>query len=232
MNEPVLRDPVGYIFDLDGTLLDSMGFLSDIACDVLKSIYGLDDLVARQAYQATSGRPFDDQIHLIQPGDPRNHSAVSLFNEMKHNHYFESKFFDDVLPTLTVLKKRGAVLFVSSNNDHDIVLKKMAELAIEFEVLLGMKPGFLKGRAHFELIRSKNLCQSYVFIGDSMHDLKMARENDIPFFARVGTFQETDFSSQKDLFGFSKSIEPLLSLNPPTEVTRSPSPQSQPRAVL
>src|SRR5688572_17094982 len=55
--------------DLDGTLIDTMPILADLATDVLAEVFGMRRDLARDMYLATSGLPFIRQLDFICPGD-------------------------------------------------------------------------------------------------------------------------------------------------------------------
>ena len=65
--------------DLDGTLIDSMPTLADLATEVMESTHGTPRILARELYLATCGLPFVKQLEEIYPGDPRNAGASDLF---------------------------------------------------------------------------------------------------------------------------------------------------------
>src|SRR3954470_12157239 len=69
--------------DLDGTLIDSMPTLADLATEVMESVYGTPRMLARELYLATCGLPFVKQLEEIYPGDPRNEGASDLFEGRK-----------------------------------------------------------------------------------------------------------------------------------------------------
>src|SRR5690606_23981620 len=57
--------------DFDGTVADSMGFLTDLAVELLVDELGLDREPALARYRATSGADFRSQLGELAPGDPR-----------------------------------------------------------------------------------------------------------------------------------------------------------------
>src|ERR1700742_4647011 len=67
-----LPAPRAVLFDLDGTLIDTMQVFADVAADVMVRHHALDRTAARTAYLATSGIPFFQQLEKIVPGDASN----------------------------------------------------------------------------------------------------------------------------------------------------------------
>ena len=185
---------VVFVFDWDGTLVDSMGGFAEIASKVIARHYGQSPSWGRERYLETSGLPFPLQLEKIFPGDARNRQATDDYDRLKMESYGKAPFFPDVRPALALLKEKGYGLAVSSNNDAALLDQKLGSLVSLFDCVAGFEPGFLKGKAHFDWIRRKLARPNLVFIGDSLHDARMAREAGIPFFARIGTFSEEDFS--------------------------------------
>src|SRR6202022_4039927 len=58
-------------FDFDGTVADSMGFLTDLAVGLLVDELGFERADASRQYLATSGSAFGTQLDEIAPGRPR-----------------------------------------------------------------------------------------------------------------------------------------------------------------
>src|SRR5436190_1421711 len=69
--------------DLDGTLIDTMPILADLATVVMNEIYAMPAPLARELYLATCGLPFIQQLEKIFPGDERNAGASDLFEGRK-----------------------------------------------------------------------------------------------------------------------------------------------------
>src|SRR3569623_2689104 len=74
----VVSLPKGLLCDLDGTLIDSMPTLADLAVDVLAEVYGPPSALAREFYLATCGLPFIRQLESVFPGDARSQGASGL----------------------------------------------------------------------------------------------------------------------------------------------------------
>ncbi len=199
------------VFDVDGTLVDSMTHFGEIASEVIHLHYGKTKLWGGQAYRDTSGLPFPFQLEKLFPGDSRNVVAAKEFQTSKESSYHEAPFYSDMEETLVALKKRGYWIATSSNNEQDLVLKKFARRTSLFDLILGFRPNFSKGADHFQTIAKLFgvTPSDMLFVGDSLHDAKMAHENNISFVGKLGTFQRSDFVAQ----GFtSVAIEHLSEL--------------------
>src|ERR1019366_10709923 len=64
--------PKVLLCDLDGTLIDTMPILADLATEVMVGMYGVPRTLAREFYLATCGLPFIAQLEDIFPGDARH----------------------------------------------------------------------------------------------------------------------------------------------------------------
>ncbi len=190
------------MFDLDGTLVNSMGCFADLAATIMSQEYGFSFEKAREAYCQTSGLPFPYQLEKIFPHHPKNEGSAIRFAADKISIYDSCPFFSDVLPAMILLKSKGFDVVVSSNNDQDIVDQKLKQLPFWFDLALGYKPGFLKGLQHLKVVqRVYGVKSQPIFVGDSLHDAVMAQELKLPFIARTGTFTADDFKKQNIAFG-------------------------------
>ena len=76
------------MFDLDGTLFDTMGAHADLAADVMAKHLGLSKKSARNKYLATAGVPFPKQLELIFP------NAKSAQRNACEQEYVERKMIE------------------------------------------------------------------------------------------------------------------------------------------
>src|ERR1051325_5694866 len=71
--------PKVLLCDLDGTLIDSMPTLADLATEVIEARYGTPRILARELYLATCGLPFVKQLEEMFPDDARNPEGSAAF---------------------------------------------------------------------------------------------------------------------------------------------------------
>jgi phosphoglycolate phosphatase len=183
------------IFDFDGTIVDSMNAFADIAQVVLNKFFGTPIGEARQQYFATSGLPFFQQVELLHPGDPKNKAAADEYEGAKEKNYLSHRLFDDVRPALEQLSKLGIKTVVSSNNFQELVDKLVVKLNLKFDMVLGFRDGFAKGRDHFEHARRAfgAKLDEMAFVGDSLKDVDRGLDYGIEFIGKSGTFTAEDF---------------------------------------
>lgn len=204
-----------YLFDFDGTLVDTMGGFADIAGEVIHEHHpemSFDE--ARRRYLETSGVPFFQQLEIIFPGHPKNPESARIFEETKKEGFFRQHFSDDVRYTITELRRRGFIVGVCSNNFQELIDRFVAREGLEFDVVLGFREGFEKGKAHFDYVMQRfNLSkEELVFVGDSLKDADKAKANGLRFVAICGTFTAKDFHSKDPSLTAISNIRELLSL--------------------
>jgi phosphoglycolate phosphatase-like HAD superfamily hydrolase len=192
----LLATPKVLLCDLDGTLIDSMPTLADLATDVMGEFYGTPAVLARELYVATCGLPFIRQLESIFPGDARNQGASDAFEGRKPARCDQIGMAADVAHALGELKRRGVAIVVSSNNGVQNVATFARNAAFPFDLTLGFGDGLAKGRPHIERAeKTFNVDRSeMLFVGDSLHDGEIAEREGIPFVGLAGTFSYDRFT--------------------------------------
>lgn len=202
------------VFDFDGTLVDSMQGFADLAASLMAKHYACDPLQARQNYLRTSGLPFFEQLEVLFPQDSRNTQVAQLFESQKAQGYSLSPFFEEVPGVINHLQSEGIRVVISSNNQHELVLDYLEKgPSLSFDLVLGFKENFAKGKAHFDKIREHFNCElrELLFVGDSIQDAKKALDFGLDFVGRTGTFTSTDFLK---LYPHLKTVDNLKELTP------------------
>jgi phosphoglycolate phosphatase-like HAD superfamily hydrolase len=204
-----------YLFDFDGTLVDTMSGFADIAAEVINRYNPEISLAeARKRYLETSGNPFFQQLEIITPGDKRNPEKAKIFEDTKIDGFFRSSFTDDVRYTINTLREEGHIAGVASNNFQELIDRFILNEKLEFDIVLGFRQGFEKGKAHFDFVRDKfNLEKSdLTFVGDSLKDAEKAFTYGINFVGICGTFKRDDFLKYRNDIVTIESIKELLYL--------------------
>lgn len=183
-------------FDFDGTLVDSMGRLTDIAEEAMTRFFGLTGTEARRLYIETSGLPFPLQLEKLFPRETEKRNlAAALFEMKKRDGYMEEPLYPDTLTTLRTLCARHYRVVISSNSEQDLVTKLVSKLGLKPDLALGFEPPMEKGRPHFQhILETFDASEAdLVFVGDSIKDGERAGENNIDFIGKAGTFTKADF---------------------------------------
>jgi phosphoglycolate phosphatase-like HAD superfamily hydrolase len=188
--------PRALLCDLDGTLIDSMPTLADLATDVMEATYGTPRLLARELYLATCGLPFVKQLEEIYPGDPRNAGASDTFEGRKPERCDQIRMPAETRRALERMRSFGVKIAVSSNNGLANVATFARNAAFPFDLVLGFGDGLAKGRPHLDATtRAFGVGrQEMLFVGDSLHDGEIAEREGIPFVGVATTFSPERFS--------------------------------------
>ena len=181
--------------DLDGTLIDSMPTLAEIAAEVMEKVYGTPGVLARELYLATCGLPFASQLEEIYPGDSRNRGASDLFEAAKPARCNQIAMPAETRRALDGLRQAGVHIVVSSNNGAENVEAFARASAFDFDLALGFGGGLAKGRPHFDTVSRffEVDRQEMLFVGDSLHDGEIAEREGVPFVAIASTFSPERF---------------------------------------
>lgn len=182
--------PEALVCDLDGTLVDTMPILADIAQENMADTYGTAVDVARERYLGTCGIPFRQQLEVIYPGDPRNDGCAARFEAAKPARCGQALMLPGTLAALGSLARRGVRVVVSSNNGIENVELFARVNPFPFALLCGFGGGAHKGRPHFDRIeRELGVARrDMLFVGDSLHDGDLAVAEGVPFVGVATTF--------------------------------------------
>lgn len=182
--------------DLDGTLIDTMPILADLATDVLAEMYGMDRNLARDMYLTTCGLPFIRQLDAICPGDPRNPEASRRFEAAKPARCSAARMAPETSRALRLLHDHGVEIVVSSNNGIENVNTFVQHNPFPFGLALGFGDGLAKGRPHIELAMKHFGVgrEELMFVGDSLHDGDIADAEALRFIGVAGTFSRERFT--------------------------------------
>jgi phosphoglycolate phosphatase-like HAD superfamily hydrolase len=180
------------MFDLDGTLIDTMKGFADVAADVMYRRHGFDAAIGRQRYLETSGIPFRQQLEAIHPGHAENQAASDEFEVLKRVVCDHAVMTPETVDGLARLRGAGCNLIVSSNSAQYFVDEFQEREEFEFDLVLGFDAdrGLAKGAPHVDkTCRMFGLSRDEVlFCGDSLKDGELAHACEIAFVARLGTF--------------------------------------------
>jgi phosphoglycolate phosphatase-like HAD superfamily hydrolase len=188
--------PKVLLCDLDGTLIDSMPTLADLATEVIEERYGTPRILARELYLATCGLPFIKQLEEIFPGDARNAEASADFELRKPARCGAIRMAAETRRALEAVRGLGVRIAVSSNNGTENVAAFARNAGFAFDLVLGYGGGMAKGRAHLDATsRAFGASrQEMLFVGDSLHDGEIAEREGIPFVGVATTFSPDRFS--------------------------------------
>lgn len=187
--------PAVVLFDLDGTLIDTMGGFADLAAELINEHHGTDRRIARKRYLETSGIPFRHQLEAIFPGDPRNDEVAAIYEHRKQGICARAVLDADTRRGLLQLRERGIRIVVSSNGARHFIDEFQQRAPVTFDLALGFGDGLAKGAPHVARVcRELDVTPDQIlFVGDSLKDGELARDNGLRFVGRTGTFNRSAF---------------------------------------
>jgi len=166
------------LFDLDGTLLDDLALIADVAADVMHRTFGTPPDEARIHYLATTGMPFEAQLAQLYPEAPPGlrSTASRTFHQRKVTEaYARAKPYPEVPKLLKTLVSARWNLAVTTGTETE-----MAELLLEregirywFDDVLGSAEG--TKREHLAEYRRRYGNVPMFLVGDSRFDMEAAR---------------------------------------------------------
>lgn len=178
------------IFDLDGTLLNTIEDLTD----------SVNYILTKHNYQARSideirsfvGNGMRRLIELSAPSGLGEEKIDSLFAELKEYYTSHSniktKLYPGILQLLTYLKSNGYKTAIVSNKNHAAVCElKKIYFNDYIETAIGQKEGIRRkpyADCVFSALESLGCeCENAVYIGDSEVDIKTAQNADMDCIA-------------------------------------------------
>ena len=187
--------PKVLLCDLDGTLIDSMPTLADLATEVMAERYGTPQVLARELYLATCGLPFIKQLEEIFPDDARNPGRVGRFEARKPARCGAIR-----------MARRPAARSSGARPGHPrrgVVEQRRGErrafardAEFTFDLVLGYGDGLAKGKPHLDTTSRVfgPRRQEMLFVGDSLHDGEIAEREGVPFVGIATTFSPDRFA--------------------------------------
>src|SRR3990172_6908496 len=102
---------------MDGTLIDSMPGLTDLAVKVICKYYSVSKKTALKDYLDTVGVPFIDQLHKIFGYDQYNYMAADEYYDLKTDITLEAPLIPSTKKLLSDAKNLIIGLVSSSDNE-------------------------------------------------------------------------------------------------------------------
>ena len=192
METPLLIDAV--LFDLDGTLLDTIPDLHAAACALLRDLGRREPSI--EETRSYVGRGMQNLVKRLLAGsldidydEPAPSDAMEIFRaHYQRENGRQASYYPGVIEGLTQLKSDGYKLAIITNKPIGFTRTLLAETKLSefFEVVVGddslpqLKPNPMPliwtcGRLNVSPDKA-------LFIGDSVNDLKAARAAHCPIF--------------------------------------------------
>lgn len=191
MNRFRAKIKLGYIvFDLDGTLIDTMPQHAEIFSDILQKKHGIPLPYSRKEYYSTAGLPLDDQFQGVVRSYLGTHATDTpdLVDDFwKIAGRIIPKIINGVPETLSALRRAGYRLLISSGSTTKVVRSRTSVLGIakHFDYMIGTEAGrseTKKGIGHFGMfcdfysMDMEGFIRDTVIVGDGEHDMEVAKQ--------------------------------------------------------
>lgn len=189
------------IFDLDGTLLDTIEDLSDSMNAVLEA----ERLPTHEteAYKYFVGNGMNKLVELSLPKEYREDTIVRKYTSKMREEYLKrwnnkTRPYAGIPELLTELSERKIAMAVLSNKMDDFTKLIVSELLPhwEFKAVFGERPSVPRKpdpTAAIEISRSLGLWpKNFIFLGDSESDMKTAEASGMYGVGALWGFRKKD----------------------------------------
>jgi phosphoglycolate phosphatase len=171
------------LFDLDGTLLDTLDDLADSMNAALRRLGYPEHAVAEYRYFVGDG--VETLARRVLPEDRRDTDTVLSCSSAMREEYAKrwaekSRPYDGVPDLLNALVECGMIMTVLSNKPHEFTEKVVATLLSgwRFDRVIGARPGVPKKpdpTAALEMAASLGIApERFIYLGDTNTDMKTA----------------------------------------------------------
>ena len=207
------------LFDLDGTLIDSLEDLTD-AVNHVRGAFSQPPLTS-ESVRSKVGKGVRDLVRRILPDalESEIESAVSLFRDFNRRHIADkSRLYPGILETLLELSARNIKMAVITNKSEDLGVHLLQALEINplFEDICGgdtypeRKPSPLP---LFKVAEKLGvLHHECVMVGDSINDIQAGQRANITTIGCTWGYGSTEEISGADFL--AQTPQELLSLIP------------------
>jgi phosphoglycolate phosphatase-like HAD superfamily hydrolase/phosphatidylglycerophosphate synthase len=164
--------------DFDGTVADSMGFLTELAVGLLVDELGFERTQAARRYLATAGSDFATQLDELAPGHPRLAEVASRFEAEKTRWMRRCELFADVVPALERLAATGVPVVLCSSTRAQLVREFCQRHGVlqRFASVDGWAPRHTKSVQLLSGVAAAGLAgHEVIFVGDTRRDADVAQ---------------------------------------------------------
>lgn len=200
---PRARELLVVVFDLDGTLVDSMTRHAYVFATLLAEEFGISLSEALRHYRRTAGQPLTAQIREALPAAaPLEKEQIESLASRFTAAVRETRpvLFPDVPAAIQQLMASGFRLAITSGGPPTLVEVKLRLTGLDncFEIALGTdtnRQDMTKGTGHFRLIRkhfhlsSADFRRQAAMVGDTPYDMRIAKRGGLLAIGRRGWYE-------------------------------------------
>ncbi len=202
------------IFDLDGTLLDTLADLTDAVNHALRSMQMPERSI--EEVRAFVGNGVRRLMELSVPDGLKHPQFEEAFVRFKEYYAFhcndKTKAYDGVVPLLRELKAEGFALAIVSNK-LDTAVKELGEIYFEgiVKVAIGEREGVAKKPAPdtvYAALKELGMpAEGAVYVGDSDVDVMTAKNAKLPCISVLWGFRDRGFLMAHGATQFAETPE-------------------------
>lgn len=206
------------IFDMDGTVLNTLDDLTD-SVNYVFSKFGL-PARSRDEYRQFFGNGIGYAMKCAAPeGTPDSliEEMIPVFKEYYDIHCLDKTGpYDGIIDLMKELRDSGYKLAIVSNKIDSAVKELNERFFSEYvSVAIGERPGVSRKPApdtvFAALAELGSSTDEAVYIGDSEVDLMTARNSNLPCIAVLWGFRDRDFLIKNGASAFAKTPEDIIS---------------------
>ena len=195
------------IFDLDGTLIDTLSDIEHIFNYVL--IQNGYEERSKSFYKNNIGNGFENLLRKCLPGNFKgdfDFLANSVRERYESHLNTKTIVFDGITTVLENLKKNKIKIAVISNKLHSLAVRSVETYFNSYQIkVIGAEGGFLRKPSPdstFHMLQHFNCHASdALFVGDSIVDIKTAQNANVSSVGVLwGNGDKEDFKKQKSDF--------------------------------
>ena len=204
------------IFDLDGTLLDTLEDLADAVNDALRST-GMPERTLEEV-RAFVGNGVRRLIELAVPGGFENPQFEEVFGKFRAYYGVhcndKTKPYEGILSLLQDLKEEGFALAIVSNKP-DGAVKELSEIYFHdlIQVAIGEREGVKRKPAPdtvFAALGELGVSgERAVYVGDSDVDVMTAKNAGLPCITVLWGFRDKEFLKEQGAKVFASTPEEI-----------------------
>ncbi len=203
------------IFDLDGTLLDTLDDLTDSVNYAMKSMgWPLRD---KKDVRLFLGNGIKRLMELCSPeeiGEEEFNTAFAIFKKYYNEHNQDKTApYEGMVEVMAHFKEQGIKMAIVSNKVHSAVLALRDKFFPYVEVAIGDTPGMARKPEPDSCYKALELLGSSkdeaVYIGDSEVDLLTAKNSGLDCITVLWGFRDKDYLIEQGATTFVETTEEL-----------------------
>lgn len=175
------------VFDLDGTLADTMPGLTRLAVELLVKWYEEEE--PEERYLETIGRSFSDQLEVLYPGEKRNQTVAEIYAREKHAGWINAPLWPLARRVTELLTAGGGIVFCASSTEKDLVRRYVLKNRLPVVVAPGEKKLDQLEQITWRMASDCKL----VLVSDAVYDGELARETGFEFIGVEHTVPKSVF---------------------------------------